>query len=158
MKSFRAAFTLIELLITIAIISVLAGIVVVSLTGEVDVANDAALKGSVASLRPAALSASYRSSTTDLCSTIRGRAKAGKSHFATWTTANHCSLTQGDETGEICCASSGATEWVIWGRLSTFSSDTGNPGGDYFCADDDEFSDVIDHDTLIVSGSNYRCK
>ena len=141
-------FTLIELLITIAIIGILAGIVVVSLSGETEQADDAAVILSVQSLRPPANAQALSRGTvtgTAICNTIHEKVKGGDDHLDTWTGTAVCTGNQADTAGEICCASD-EREWVVWGRLNSHNGTATHTDGvgDYHCIDDDGHVGDID--------------
>ena len=156
MRRTFSGFTLIELLVTIAIIGILAGIVVVSLSGEAAQADDAAVILGVQSLRPSANSVALSRGTVtgnDVCNKIHGKVRGGDDHLSTWTASVACKGGQADQDGEICC-SSRKREWVVWGRLSSYNGTATHTDGvgDYHCIDDDGF--VGDIDLTGVVGDN----
>ena len=160
MEQRSLAFTLVELIIVVAIIGVLSGVVVISLGDETDQARDASTRLAVASLRAPAISESLKRGVTGktVCNKLYGKIRGGKDHVDTWTASATCSTGHADAEviGEVCCHSK-ASQWVVWGRLSTFTSSTSTTE-DYFCIDDDGFQDVVDSSTIVLSGSDFKCE
>ena len=158
MEQRSLAFTLVELIIVVAIIGVLSGVVVISLGDETDQARDASTRLAVASLRAPAISESLKRGVTAkaVCKRLYGKIRGGRDHVDTWTVSATCTA-HGDANviGEVCCHSA-ASQWVVWGRLSTFSSSANTE--DYFCIDDDGFQDVVDSSTVVLSGSDFKCE
>ena len=165
MEQRSLAFTLVELIIVVAIIGVLSGVVVISLGDETDQARDASTRLAVASLRAPALSESLKRGVTAkaVCKRLYGKIRGGRDHVDTWNFESPNTTTctahgQADVIGEVCCHSA-ASQWVVWGRLSTFSSSSSSGNTeDYFCIDDDGFQDVVDSGTIVLSGSDFKCE
>ena len=118
----KEGFTLIELRIVVAIIGILAGTVVVSLSGETDSAQDASTRLGVSALRPPAISEQFKTTHTGvgLCDAVFLKVRNASNISEKWSSGNTCDLTaevNGLSTGEICCHSN-ANEWIIFGKLS----------------------------------------
>ena len=149
-------FTLIELPIVIAIIGILAGTVIVSLSGETDQARDATTKLAVSSLRTPALSEQYKSPIgLAVCKNVRAKIKGGTDSIdAQWTSTAVCptnslSGSVTTDVGKICCYSSGSS-WVIWGRLSEDNK--------YWCTDHNGTTKEVTNNSSIPVNSTYTCK
>ena len=154
-RTYTRGFTLVELLITVAIIGILAGIVVVSLGDETSQADDTAVILGVESLRaPGKSWELYRGTVTGtrICQKLHEKLRGGDDHLDTWTSLAVCEGDDADESGEICCASSGR-EWIVWGRLSSYNDTATNTGGvgDVYCIDDDDNKGEIDFSTAVTA-------
>ena len=133
-NSSRQGFTLIELLIVVAIIGILSSIVIVTLTGQGDKADDAKIKFELRQVSTVAVI--YRN-------------KKDNTNYA-----NFCADTTDDGISNILASlkkTSGATEagcsdtddgWAVWAKSSTVDTDSDN---DYFCIDSAE--------GIVTSGS-----
>ena len=116
-------FTLIELLITIAIIGILSSVVVITIGGQVEGANDAKLKIQAAQLRTPAVIESLKTPAptgTKICMEVN------KKHPAIGLTERagntECAV------GEICCYARG----VNWAFVAALSD------GTFYCIDGNE--------------------
>ncbi len=165
-------FTLMELLVTIAILGILAGLVTASLAGEKDDAQDAAVILSVESVEPYVTKQAFRRgslSRSEICRNVRDQINLNDDYLKTWTTTTICAGNDADEEFEICCASSGR-EWIVWGRLSTYNDTAAAAEGtqkDIYCIDDDGFGGEVDltaaaaaggSGNFAVQGSNLKCE
>ena len=155
-------FTLIELLVVIAIIGVLASVVIISLSGQTENAEDAAVQSGISSLRASAITAVNMDGKTSIaiCKTIYDKISAEKSGWF-WNGSTMCArgtlvdadgLVSGVE-GDLCCHADGS-DWAIWGGLSSAdgfganttgaSPDTTKTKSDVYCADSSGYLGEVD--------------
>ncbi len=162
------AFTLIELLIVIAVLSVLVGLVIVQFGDELKFADDGVTKVRVVSISNHAVKKSFTSpppTGNAICDAVRDQVRDGKNQISSdWTSTTGCTgRDDANDPGELCCASDG-TEWVVWGAYEDFDYTTTGALNDVYCTDDDEFSNDINVTSgnsaavLVITGSDYKCE
>ena len=155
-------FTLVELLIVIAIIGVLASVAIVSLGSKTENAEDATVQSGVSSLRASAITAVNMGEKTGvaICNTIYDKISAEKSGWF-WKSSTMCArntlvgvngLVSG-VGGDLCCYADGS-DWAIWGGLSGAdgfgantagaSPDTTKAKSDVYCADSSGYLGEVD--------------
>jgi len=123
----KKAFTLIELLIVIAIIGILAGIVVVSLTGALKKGKDSRIQADLRQVTQiAGMIMSDKGSYDELCSGGKLNTTSGDYKNQLTTVQNDIQAQQGGTTVDLSCYASG-NDYCVSARLVSTTN--------YFCID-----------------------
>ena len=147
LKNKNGGFTLVELLIVIAIIGVLAATVVVSLGSQTNEARKGSVKIGVSSIRNlATVTVVEGVKGSSVCDDIYPKVSGEKSGWD-WgdggnTQATLCLANEAGGNGEICCAGD-KEKWVVWGQ---------GDAGEVYCADSDGYAGSF----ALLAGGNEK--
>lgn len=135
MKTLSKGFTIIELLVVVAIIAVLAAIVLVNVTGYINQGKNAAIKGNLSTiLTNGAVYYDANGNYTAFCTNA-------------YVTAPEAAIASaGGATTKVCTA----TAWCACSTLKTTSTE---PAGSTFCTDSTGYKKV----TQNAGGCATRC-
>jgi prepilin-type N-terminal cleavage/methylation domain-containing protein len=144
----KKAFTLIELLIVIAIIGILAGIVLVSLTGALKKAKDSRIQGDLQQVRQVAGMIMSDSGNYDtLCSASTSLNISHPNYATQLNTIQTDIRTQQGGTLTLTCYGSG-NDFCVSARLVSTTT--------YYCVDSQGDATVVSTDRC--AGSPYTCR
>ena len=163
----KKGFTLIELLIVISIIGILAGIVIVSLSGSTDNAEDAATKANLRSVATlyaevfaennAAPSLCENTKVHEAMNTVFG--EVGTRIDGTNTDVDIYTVNAITDTTKDGCVSDSSGEWVVWSELATENEawcvDSGGKNGQISITDGTTAGNI--QNAVLSDGTAISC-